>query len=142
VAVAALLLLISVAAGLARLLSRDDQNAEAASSPSPKTTPSASSSTTGSVIQGPTVPTGLLGASYKDAEHLLKEAGFKVERSDVDSDAPKDIVVDVSPPQGSEVTEGDPVTLFVSRGSKEAPAKEHGKDEGHKPPGKAKGKKH
>jgi serine/threonine-protein kinase len=80
---------------------------------------------------------------FDDAQARLESEGFNVERSDVESEVPEEIVVDVTPPQGADVTEGATITLSVSKGPKTAaPDKKHGKDKGPKGPhGKGKGKK-
>ncbi|MEA2460321.1 MAG: eukaryotic-like serine/threonine-protein kinase [Actinomycetota bacterium] len=137
VGVAALLLLISVAAGLARLLDRKDEPVTEAS---PRAGITASEPAADNAVA---VPRGLLGMFFDDAQARLESEGFNVERSDVESEVPEEIVVDVTPPQGADVTEGATITLSVSKGPKTAaPDKKHGKDKGPKGPhGKGKGKK-
>ncbi|MDP9067734.1 MAG: protein kinase [Actinomycetota bacterium] len=78
----------------------------------------------------------VIGADYREVEEILKEAGLSVGKEDVDSDEfPKDAVVATDPPPGTELEEGDAVTLFVSKGED---FEEEDDDEG--PPGHSKGK--
>ena len=65
----------------------------------------------------------LSGYSYKDAKNLLEgdEYGLTVEKSEQDSSAPKDEVINSNPPEGSQVEKGSTVTLLVSRGESSVP---------------------
>jgi serine/threonine-protein kinase len=56
------------------------------------------------------------GQPYANAEGALKGAGFTVSRVDIESDAPKDEVVAVNPPAGTQIPHGSKVTLSVSKG--------------------------
>jgi serine/threonine-protein kinase len=89
---------------------REEQPPATTSEPTPTETPSSF-----------VVPEGLIGQEFKDAEKTLKDAGFKVEKVDVDSEEPKDTIVGVDPPPGSEVASGDTITLFVSKGEEDGP---------------------
>jgi hypothetical protein len=64
---------------------------------------------------------GLIGSDVKDADKTLQDAGFNVDKQDVDSEEPKGIVVGVDPPPGTEVVPGDTITLFVSKGPENGP---------------------
>jgi eukaryotic-like serine/threonine-protein kinase len=61
------------------------------------------------------VPT-ITGNSVTDAETKLADAGFDVVTQDVASDAPAGTVVDVDPPEGTEVEPGSTITISVSLG--------------------------
>lgn len=65
----------------------------------------------------------LSGYSYDDAKDLLEgdQYGLKVERSEQDSSAPQDEVINSNPPEGTEVDKGSTVTLLVSRGELSVP---------------------
>jgi serine/threonine-protein kinase len=89
---------------------RQEQPPATPSEPTPTETPSSF-----------VVPEGLFGQEFEDAEKTLKDAGFKVEKVDVDSEEPKDTIVDVDPPPGSEVASGGTITLFVSKGDEDGP---------------------
>ena len=65
------------------------------------------------------VPT-VVGQSFEDASAVLQEAGFAVARRDVDSDQPAGIVVRQDPAGGAQAGNGSTVTLFVSKGPREA----------------------
>ncbi|MEE6258573.1 Stk1 family PASTA domain-containing Ser/Thr kinase [Plantactinospora sonchi] len=72
------------------------------------------------VCAGPgtvSVPAGLVGGQYESVEARLKEAGLKIDRKDVDSEAPEGQVVKISPESGKEVKPGSEVTVEVSRGN-------------------------
>ena len=58
----------------------------------------------------------VIGKVYADAETLLKDQGFAVERADERNAADKDTVFDQDPDVGTEVEEGSTVKLFVSLG--------------------------
>ena len=86
-----------------------------------------------------TIPDELLGRSYEDSVKRLEAAGLEVERVDVtDVDQPENTVVDVEPDEGSAVSEGETITLFVSEPTESPDKPGKGKGEGH---GKGKGKK-
>ncbi|HEY7148948.1 MAG TPA: Stk1 family PASTA domain-containing Ser/Thr kinase [Gaiellaceae bacterium] len=62
----------------------------------------------------------VVGQLYDSAQGALQGAGFAVARRDVDSSQPKDTVIDQQPKGGGEAARGSTVTLFVSKGPKEA----------------------
>jgi len=76
----------------------------------------------------------IIGMQVKDVERALKEAGLTVARVDVESEAPKDTVVDTDPDPGSEVQAGDEITLYVSTGFVEEEEEEDDEGKGHGPP--------
>lgn len=76
-----------------------------------------------------TVPEDIIGAQYADAEALLKEAGLSVGKEDVTHDEPAGTVLEADPPPGSELQEGDAITLTVSSGPDED-EEGNGQDEG------------
>ncbi len=82
----------------------------------------------------------VIGADYREVEELFKEAGLDVVKEEVDNeDFPKDAVVATEPSPGTELQEGDAITLFVSTGEDvEEDDEDVEEDEG--PPGHAKGK--
>ena len=84
------------------------------------------------------VPDEIIGAHYKDAEKLLKEAGLTVDTEEVPHEAEKDTVVDSEPPPGTELEEGEPITLIVSSGPDEDDDDDDEEDSG--PPDHSKGK--
>ncbi len=74
------------------------------------------------VSQGPK-PVGVppvVGSPFDSAVGALQGAGFAVARRDVESNDPKDVVVQMDPPANSLVAPGSTITLFVSKGPKEA----------------------
>jgi eukaryotic-like serine/threonine-protein kinase len=58
----------------------------------------------------------VIGQSFDSANSELQAAGFKVSRLDVDSNQPKDTVVDQSPSPNTFAGKGSTVTLKVSKG--------------------------
>ena len=62
----------------------------------------------------------VVGRTYDEAVTTLEDAGFKVTRSDQESDKPKDTVLSQSPKAQDEVDEGSTVVLTVSTGVGEA----------------------
>ncbi|MFN2488941.1 MAG: protein kinase [Actinomycetota bacterium] len=91
-----------------------------------------------------TVPAGLVGSNVRDAEGVLREAGLRSATEVVESEEDKDIVVQVDPEEGTELSVGDTVTLLVSEGpppDEEAPPDTPpGQDEDGGPPGHGKPK--
>jgi hypothetical protein len=81
----------------------------------------------------------IIGMHIKDVERALKEAGLEVARVDVESEEPKDTVVDTDPEPGSRVSAGDEITLYVSTGAVEE-EEDDGEEKGPPdvPPGKEK----
>ncbi len=70
------------------------------------------------VSQGPKpvdVP-NVIGQPYANAESALQGLGFRVTREDVESDQPKNNVVDQIPAGGTQAPVGSTVTLRVSKG--------------------------
>lgn len=65
----------------------------------------------------------LVGYSYEDAKKLLEGDGYKlkVKKEDVDSNQPKDQVINSDPPVGQLVDVGQTVTLKVSKGQVDVP---------------------
>ena len=83
------------------------------------------------------IPEDIIGSAFGDAEKVLKDAGLSVTREYVEHDAEADTVVESQPPPGSEVTEGETITLFVSAG----PGEDEEDEEDEKgPPEHSKGK--
>jgi beta-lactam-binding protein with PASTA domain/tRNA A-37 threonylcarbamoyl transferase component Bud32 len=91
----------------------------AAQDPRPQTQAPEGSTVTITVSTGPgeaSVP-DVQGLTRANAENQLRTAGFEPKVEEVFSaDVPKGRVVDTSPPQGSLIERGSPVTLRVSRG--------------------------
>jgi eukaryotic-like serine/threonine-protein kinase len=74
------------------------------------------------VSQGPK-PVGVppvVGSPFESAAGTLQGAGFAVARRDVESNDPKGVVVQMDPPANSLIAPGSTITLFVSKGPKEA----------------------
>jgi beta-lactam-binding protein with PASTA domain/predicted Ser/Thr protein kinase len=74
------------------------------------------------VSQGPkpvAIPPAV-GVPYEQAAGTLQGAGFAVARRDVESDEPKNVVVQMDPPANTLSSKGSTVTLFVSKGPKES----------------------
>jgi beta-lactam-binding protein with PASTA domain/predicted Ser/Thr protein kinase len=74
------------------------------------------------VSQGPK-PVGVppvVGSPFESAAGTLQGAGFAVARRDVESNDPKGIVVQMDPSANSLIAPGSTITLFVSKGPKEA----------------------
>jgi serine/threonine protein kinase/beta-lactam-binding protein with PASTA domain len=65
----------------------------------------------------------LSGYTYDDAKNLLEgdQYGLQVEKSEQDSTAPEDEVINSNPPEGTDVDKGSTVTLLVSRGELSVP---------------------
>lgn len=87
---------------------------------------------------GFTVPDDIIGAEYKDAEKLLKDAGLSVDKEEVPHEAEKDTVVDSDPPPGTTLDEGEAITLIVSSGPEEDDEEDDHEDED--PPGNSEGR--
>jgi serine/threonine-protein kinase len=66
-----------------------------------------------------TVP-NVVGQLYDNAAGQLQGVGFAVARRDVESAQPKDTVIDQDPGAGADLARGGTVTLFVSKGPKQA----------------------
>jgi serine/threonine-protein kinase len=62
----------------------------------------------------------VVGQLYDSAAGQLQGEGFAVARRDVDSSQPKDTVIDQQPKGGGSAARGSTVTLYVSKGPKEA----------------------
>ena len=62
----------------------------------------------------------VIGQLYDSAAGQLQGEGFAVARRDVDSSQPKDTVIDQQPKNGDSAARGSTVTLYVSKGPKEA----------------------
>jgi beta-lactam-binding protein with PASTA domain len=65
----------------------------------------------------------LSGYSFDDAKDLLEsdQYGLQVEKSEQDSSAPEDEVINSNPPEGTEVDKGSTITLMVSKGELTVP---------------------
>jgi eukaryotic-like serine/threonine-protein kinase len=73
------------------------------------------------VSQGPkpvAIPP-VVGVPYEQAAGQLQGAGFAVARRDVESNDPRDTVVQQDPPANSLAPKGSTVTLYVSKGPKD-----------------------
>jgi PASTA domain len=84
--------------------------------PPPRPPPPPPPPPSSSNMQVPDVRTQL----FDNAAGQLQGAGFAVARRDVDSSQPKDTVIDQEPRGGSLLARGRTVTLFVSKGPKQA----------------------
>jgi serine/threonine-protein kinase len=62
----------------------------------------------------------VVGSPFESAAGALQGAGFAVARRDVESNDPKGVVVQMDPPANSLVAPGSTITLFVSKGPREA----------------------
>src|SRR4029079_11830525 len=62
----------------------------------------------------------VVGQLYDSAAGQLQGAGFAVARRDVESSQPKETVIDQQPKGGGSAARGSTVTLYVSKGPKEA----------------------
>jgi eukaryotic-like serine/threonine-protein kinase len=62
----------------------------------------------------------VVGVPYEQAAGQLQGAGFAVARRDVDSNDPRDTVVQQDPPANTTAAKGSTITLFVSKGPKES----------------------
>src|SRR5262245_25886431 len=62
----------------------------------------------------------VVGVTYEQAAGQLQGAGFAVARRDVDSNEPRDTVVQQDPPANTTAAKGSTITLFVSKGPKES----------------------
>jgi eukaryotic-like serine/threonine-protein kinase len=58
----------------------------------------------------------VVGERYEDAAGMLQRAGFAVARADVESDAPRGVVVGQNPGEGTSQPQGSRITLSVSEG--------------------------
>ncbi len=63
----------------------------------------------------------VLGLNKDDAADQLRSEGLRVVLTQRDSDEPKDEVVEMQPPAGTEVADGSKVTLFWSDGPEQVP---------------------
>jgi beta-lactam-binding protein with PASTA domain/predicted Ser/Thr protein kinase len=66
----------------------------------------------------PVAVPNVIGSTFASASSQLQGLGFAVARKDVDSNQPKDTVVDQSPGAGSSAVPGSTITLSVSKGPK------------------------
>ncbi|KAA1420174.1 Stk1 family PASTA domain-containing Ser/Thr kinase [Nocardioides humilatus] len=67
------------------------------------------------ISDGPEVVPTVIGLRQGEAERAIIQAGFDVDvREDTASEAPKGEVTDVIPGEGSELDQGETVTIFVS----------------------------
>jgi serine/threonine-protein kinase len=135
VGVAIVLLLLAVGGSLARFLGRN-----------PAPAPIANQTSTSNVAASSPVPSGLVGQSYDGAAAILTGQGFNpVKQVVAGSTAAKDEVLSVRPTEGSAVSPGATITLFVGAGLPVPPPVKPGHDHGHgkgKGHEKGKGKKH
>jgi serine/threonine-protein kinase len=65
----------------------------------------------------PVVPGGLAGQDVKAVEELLKGLGYRAQKVDFGSEAPKDTVIATIPGAGRPLTDGQTIVLVVSTGS-------------------------
>lgn len=86
------------------------------STPTPTFAPTPTATITG-IGQQTSVP-NLLGRSKQEAEKLLAEAGLQlvIREERADPQAPKDAVLEQSPPAGASAQRGDAVSVIVSKG--------------------------
>ena len=63
----------------------------------------------------------MVGQNKDDAAEQLRGEGLRVVLTQRDADDPKDEVVEMQPPGGTEVSDGSKVTLFWSDGPEEVP---------------------
>ena len=63
----------------------------------------------------------LSGYSFEEAQNLLEGKGLTVVKSENDSSAPEDEVINTNPPAGDMVDVGSTVTVIVSRGQSRVP---------------------
>ena len=63
----------------------------------------------------------VVGQNKDDAAAQLRSDGLRVVLTERDADEPKDQVVEMQPPAGTEVSDGSKVTLFWSDGPEEVP---------------------
>ena len=63
----------------------------------------------------------VVGQNKDDAADQLRSEGLRVVLTERDADEPKDQVVEMQPPAGTEVSDGSKVTLFWSDGPEEVP---------------------
>jgi serine/threonine-protein kinase len=63
----------------------------------------------------------VVGQNKDDAAAQLRADGLRVVLTQRDADEPKDQVVEMQPPAGTEVSDGSKVTLFWSDGPEEVP---------------------
>lgn len=69
-------------------------------------------------VESPTVPVpDVSGRSADDAENVLREAGFEVTRTEVDSGDEQGTVIGTSPGAGTAADRGSTVELQISRGN-------------------------
>ncbi len=64
----------------------------------------------------------VVGQNKDDAADQLRSEGLRVVLTERDADEPKDQVVEMQPPAGTEVSDGSKVTLFWSDGPEEVPS--------------------
>ena len=63
----------------------------------------------------------MVGQNKDDAADQLRSDGLRVVLTERDADDPKDQVVEMQPPAGTQVSDGSKVTLFWSDGPEEVP---------------------
>ena len=88
--------------------------------PAPESTVTVGTRVTYTYCAGPgerTVPQGLVGSTREAAESQLRAQNLVPKIEEVDSEQPAGTVISVSPEQGTQVKEGDTVTLRVSKGN-------------------------
>ena len=79
-------------------------------------------STSWSPTGKPQVPLpDVVGQNKDDAADQLRSEGLRVVLTERDADDPKDQVVEMQPPGGTQVADGSKVTLFWSDGPEEVP---------------------
>jgi serine/threonine protein kinase len=95
---------------------RNDASAPQQEEDTPSPDPTPSETTPSDDPEGFVIPEGIIGARAKDVSKDLEAVGISVVEIPVESDAPKDTIVEVTPPVGTEVFPGDTITLGVSTG--------------------------
>jgi hypothetical protein len=83
----------------------------------------------------------VIGADATEAEQVLSEGGLEVSTEPVSSEEyPEGAVVDTSPPVGTELSQGDAITLLVSTGPSDEEDDDDEEEDETGPPKHSKGK--
>lgn len=89
------------------------------SSTAPATTTTTTRPTASPTRTQPAVPAGLVGQDVHAVEDVLKGLGYRVEKVEADSPAPKDTVLATVPGAGRPLSPGQTILLIVSKGGVE-----------------------
>lgn len=93
----------------------EEQGTVVEQTPQPGVSVGANDTVTLCISDGPEVVPEVIGLRRGQAERAIEEAGFEVDvREDPTSTRPKNEVTDVIPGEGTELDQGDTVTIFVS----------------------------